>query len=240
MSDQGTNFEATSSPDGGLPQGLDSWIGEGKKYKTPDEALQSVPHAQEHIRKLEQTLNELRDELSSRSKLDDLIQRLDGQQNKDGGGEPSTPAQPAESFDPQKINTLLEEMLSKREKETQTKTNLGKVVSALQEQFGDQAEAAYINKAKELGLSKQEFDQIAARSPQMVLSHFPKQEVRGNVATRSDVNTNALPQGGGKVKEGTHAWYKELRRTDPKTYFSREVQLRMHEDAQRLGKDFYE
>ncbi|MGE3523031.1 MAG: hypothetical protein AB7I96_09220 [Candidatus Dadabacteria bacterium] len=239
MSDQGTNFASTSSTDGGVSQGLEAWIGEGKKYKTPDEALQSVPHAQEHIRKLEQTLNEMRDELASRSKLDDLIQRLDTQNSMGNGGEPSTSAQPVESFDPLKVQSLLDEMLTKRELEAKTKANLGQVVTSLKAQFGDQAEAAYVAKARELGLSKQEFDQIAARSPQMVLAHFPKQESRGNVATRSDVNPAALPSIGGNAKPGTHAWYKELRKADPKSYFSKEVQVRMHEDAQRLGADFY-
>jgi len=238
LSDQGTNFTTTSSSDTVAPQGLDSWIGEGKKYKTTDEALQSVPHAQEHIRKLEQTLEELRGELSSRSKLDDLIQRLDAQQLSGSGEEPSIQPQAGESFDPQKVQALLEEMLSKREQQTKTQANLGLVVSALQEQFGEAAEAAYVAKAQELGLSKSEFDQIAARSPQMVLSHFPKTVTRGNVATQGTINANAL-SGTGKAKEGTHAWYKELRKADPKTYFSREVQVKMHEDAQRLGADFY-
>lgn len=238
MSDQGTNFASTSSSDTVAPQGLDSWIGEGKKYKTTDEALQSVPHAQEHIRKLEQTLEELRAELSSRSKLDELIQRLDEQQSTRSGEEPSIQSQAGESFDPQKVQVLLEEMLSKREQQTKTQANLGLVVSTLQEQFGSGAEAVYIAKAQELGLSKSEFDQIAARSPQMVLSHFPKTTTRGNVATQGSINTNALPNTG-KAREGTHAWYKELRKADPKVYFSREVQVKMHEDAQRLGADFY-
>jgi hypothetical protein len=46
-----------------IPTEVQSLVGEGKKYQSPEDALKSVPHAQKHIETLESELAEAREEL---------------------------------------------------------------------------------------------------------------------------------------------------------------------------------
>jgi hypothetical protein len=64
----------------------------------------------------------------------------------------------------------LESTLTQRETQTKQKANIDAVVSSLQSAFGDTAETKFNEKAAELGMSVQEFNTLAAKSPKIVLT----------------------------------------------------------------------
>ena len=58
-----------------IPTEVQELVGEGKKYQSPEDALKSVPHAQQHIQTLESELAEIKEELSG-SAATDVVREL--------------------------------------------------------------------------------------------------------------------------------------------------------------------
>lgn len=170
-----------------IPTEAQEIIGEGKKYKSAEDALKSVPHAQEHIKTLEQELAEAREELAKRKTTQELIDEL-----KSGNQVESTAQEPA--LDTDRLEELISETLSRREMQTKAKSNASQVASKFTEKFGDNAESAYNQIAKESGLTVQQLNNLAATSPNAVLRLAG---LDGKIATTvakpsGTVNTQAL------------------------------------------------
>ena len=91
---------------------LSEWIGEGKKYKTQEDALKSVPHAQKHIQNLEESysslqaeLEALRAEAQKREGMEEVLKRLEQRESQatEPQAQESQGAQP--SVDPASLVT---------------------------------------------------------------------------------------------------------------------------------------
>lgn len=244
MSDQDTSLfdgaAATTNSTDLLPE-VAELIGEGKKYRTPEDALKSVPHAQKHIQELESTLSELREELTKRATLEEAMAQLrrDSTQIADNGGA----AQPAAAApDLESLAKIVDGLVEKRELSKVKLENQKKVVASLQSAFGEKAREAHAARLAEIGMSQEDFTSLASRSPAAALALFPEAS-RANAPTSGGTTTGSVNterfSGSGQVKQGTYAWYSQMRTTDPKKYFSREVQIEMARKAKELGPSFY-
>src|SRR5512139_770657 len=68
-----TPVETVVTPSSQLPQELAELVGDGKKYKSVDDALKSVPHAQKHIQTLEEENARIKAELDKRRTAEELL-----------------------------------------------------------------------------------------------------------------------------------------------------------------------
>ena len=244
MSDQDNNvFDGTNDQpktDTLLPE-LAELVGEGKKYRTPEDALKSVPHAQKHIQELEGTLEELRTELTKRTTLEEALEKL-RQDTKSIADSRQEGTPPSNGLDSESLAKLVEGVLEKKEASKVYKENQRAVVNSLTEAFGDKAREVHEARLKEVGMSQEEFTSLASRSPKAALALFPEAGTTNRPAsggtTTGSVNTENF-SGSGQVKQGTYKWYNQMRTTDPKRYFSREVQIEMANKAKELGTSFY-
>lgn len=196
-----------------IPTEAQEFVGEGKKYKSPEDALKSVPHAQEHISTLEQELAQVKEELIKRKTAEELLDEL-----KSGTAPVEHTTQESE-VSQDKIEQLVNSTIAQREKATVAKGNANSVAKHFTEQYGDQAEAAYNQIAKDSGLSVQQLNNLAATSPNAVmkLAGAPN-KAQVNTAPQGDVNTQALSQAapeqnlsakvkpGATTKELVNAW----------------------------------
>lgn len=165
------------------------YVGEGKKYKTVEDALASIAHSQNHISDLEKETAELRAELQGRKTASELIEEFKS-------SKPSV-ATTTETVDPDTIAKLVEQVVSKKEAEKSALSNLKSVVESFKSVFGTDAEANYNKLAAENGMSVAQFNQLASQAPAMILKlaglsktpAFPAQP--GKIA--SDVNTTTIP-----------------------------------------------
>lgn len=185
--------EPVSAPASQVPPELVELVGEGKKYRSVDDALKSVPHAQGHIQKLEEETKLLKEELAKRKAAEELLEELRVTGLPKGEG---TPTQPP-SVDPEMISKTVAQLLEQREAQSTAKANLNKVVSSFTETFGDKAKAEemYNKVATESGLSVAQLNQLAASSPEAVLrlAGLTKQKGAAPVAkVASSVNTEAF------------------------------------------------
>ncbi|AFB70765.1 hypothetical protein MTPG_00014 [Methylophilales phage HIM624-A] len=145
-----------------IPTEAQEFVGEGKKYKSAEDALKSVPHAQQHIQTLEAELAQVKEELSKRQTTQELIDEL----KSDRQAEP-TAQQP--EVDADSLEQLVQATLDKREQQRSAKTNADSVASKFTAKFGDSAEANYNQLAKDNGLTIQQLNNLAATSPSAVL-----------------------------------------------------------------------
>ncbi|AFE86215.1 scaffold protein [Salinivibrio phage CW02] len=158
---------------------------EGKpKYKSVPEAFKGLTHAQSHIQSLEQEKAALEAELQKRASVEETVQSMTQQQQ-----EQDTPSSPG--LTEEAVQKLLEQQLENREKSQREQSNKQKVAQTLKEKFGDEAEKTFYSKAEEFGMPKEQLEQLAATSPDAVLSWFGAPAKPVNPSS-SSVNTTGL------------------------------------------------
>lgn len=220
-----TIFEGTTIPNAEpvtpvsvVPPEIAELVGEGKKYRSVEDALKSVPHAQSHIQRLEDEAKALREDLARRKTTEELLEELKAS----GLPKEPTPQGSVPSVDPNAIEGVVAKLLEQKEAQRAARDNISKVVSSFQETFGDRvkAEEMYNKVAEEAGLSVTALNNLAATSPEAVLRLAGITRKQGGTPpakVASSVNTDALNQGnpselsarvktGATTKDLVNAW----------------------------------
>lgn len=146
-----------------LPPEVLEFVGAGKKYSTVDDAIKSVPHAQNHIKSLTEELAKAKQELESRRTTESLLEELKRT------GIPNTETPSVKGLTPEEVQKLVVQTLTQTEAEAKAKQNVSSVINNFASKFGTNAEAEYIKLAQESGLSVKELNQLSASSPSAVL-----------------------------------------------------------------------
>jgi hypothetical protein len=140
------------------------------KYRDVTEALNGLKHAQEYIPSLKNELS-AKDQALAAALAE--VERLKAVEESVRAftSQPAPAVQPtAPVFDEKKIADLVTQTLTQREVQSAQKANLSTVVTSLQQSFGADAEKVFYDKATELGMSMEEMNVLAAKSPKAVLT----------------------------------------------------------------------
>jgi hypothetical protein len=142
------------------------------KYKDVQTALEALRHSQEFIpqlksdkEKTEQQLAALSVEVERLKTIEQSITQLNLQNTQQQ-------ATPAPQFSKDDVAQLVNQTLTKREVEILQRNNLNSVVESVQKAHGDKAQEVFYGKAKELGMSVEQINSLAAQSPSAVLKLF--------------------------------------------------------------------
>lgn len=157
------------------------------KYKDVQTALNALKASQEFIPSLKQekeTLEEevgrLREELSKRSAIQDVVDNLRKPPAQEEKPNVDTPTQP--SLSQEQIKQLLEEfvpqILDQRQEQTLSQKNVLAVDQKLKEFYGDKVEENVRAKAESLGLSIQDLEALSAKSPASALELLGVKEIK--------------------------------------------------------------
>ena len=168
-----------------LPQEVAELVGEGKKYKSAEDALKSIPHAQSHISKLEEEMAQMREELAKRKAAEELLEEFKANGFKQ---EPTTV-----KSEPVDIESVVAKVLSQKEQQALAQSNQKQVVQAFDGKYGEKGEEMYIKLAEDAGMSVAELNLLAARSPKALfkLAGFEQKESIPS-KTQSSVNTEGF------------------------------------------------
>ena len=197
-----------------IPTEAQDLVGEGKKYSSAEEALRSVPHAQEHIKTLETEMAQLKEELSTRKTTQELLDEIKS------GVKPAENTTQEGGLNQDNIMELVNQTLKQNEQKKTAQANASQVASKFSEKYGSNAETVYNSLAKDLNLTPQKLNELAATSPNLVLRLA---DLEPNVKTavakpQSSVNTEAFTQNkppqevsakvprGAKTKDLVAAW----------------------------------
>lgn len=182
-----------------------------QKYNTVEDAIKALKASQEHISTLERENKEYKDKVQEATTMEDILAQLDSTKNSSDDNQ--------NNLSMEDVKKLVSQTLEETENIKTAKQNQETVVASLIQVYGDKAEEQYYSKAEELGLSVEEMDRLAARSPVAVLQYFNVQKdkdtsksIQGSVNTENFQQYNTSPQEpkpvmyGASTKDLVNAW----------------------------------
>lgn len=244
-----TNVEHNIDPNTSLYETL---VGDGKKFKTPEELAKAKAESDRFIQQLQGELSGLRTELSTRQTLEQLMDKFGSQrvpentnqshnQNSEGGD-----GQNVKTLTEADIARLVEERLTQTEKARLHQANLQTVQNTLIESFGQDYVTHLKAKASELGVTEDYLTTLAKETPKAFLKLVDATGQKAPQQANSLFSPPAsqhLPSTQSKsfapTGERLKSWYDDLKSRNPTEYWSPKVQNQMHQDAIRLGEKFF-
>ena len=140
-----------------------------QKYRTVEDAIKALAHSQSYIPQLRTELDSTKAALAAAqaereriAELERTVQQLT--QNN------SPAATPPAGLSEEQIASLVTRTLTQNQQAEVQRNNLASVVEAVKQSFGDKAEEVFYSKAKELGMSAEEVNTLAAKTPKAVLT----------------------------------------------------------------------
>jgi DNA repair exonuclease SbcCD ATPase subunit len=161
-----------------------------QKYKTVEDALNALKHSQDYIPQLSDKLRQQEQELIAAKAAADKITELENtlkaltQQSQTP---PSTPT--PQGMSEEQVAALVSKTLTQAQQAEVAKNNLSKVVNTVKQAFGDKAEEVFYGKAQELGMSMEEINSLAARTPTAALKLLG---VEGSTPTPQPNNAGSI------------------------------------------------
>ena len=197
-----------------IPTEAQPLVGEGKKYASAEDALRSVPHAQEHIKTLETEMAQLKEELTTRKTTQELLDEIKS------GVKPAENTTQEVGLNQDTVMELVNNTLKQNEQKQLAKANASQVASKFSEKYGSNAETVYNSLAKDLNLTPTKLNELAATSPNLVLrladlepsvqTNVPKSSGSVNTealaANRSQAEVSAKVPKGASTKDLVNAW----------------------------------
>ena len=230
-----------------LPQDnyLENLVGEGKKFKTPEELAKGKYISDNYILTLESQLDQMRgdyiklhEEQVAKAGLQELIDKMNIPKPviKDTTLVPETKP----PIDPKQIEDLIDSRMSQREQAKKEAENVQFVKTKLEATLGKEYHDQLQKRMAELDLSADQFNSMARNNPKALtkLLELEPQFVPSRdpfAPPRSQVRTDQFKP---MTEVRDWAWYQDLKVKNPKEYYSPKTNVQMHKDALALGAAF--
>ena len=222
---------------------LSDLVGDGRKYKDEKALAKGNFYQDEHIKKLEREMKGLREDLNARLSLEQLTDKITELKNtslsatpnhgerQDDDNKSSKPTPNLED-----IERLFDEKITKREQARVKTSNLDYVRSELKKAFGNNYASKISEESGKLGLGEEFLNTLAAEQPKAFLKLFVQERVPFGHSAPPRSELNLFTEVSGKRDE---AYYKALKQKYPSEYWSPKIQNQMHNDAIRMGEEFF-
>jgi hypothetical protein len=218
------------------------------KDKTPEELLKAKVESDLYIKTLERQKDEFRndflkmsEESKAQAKLQDLIDRLERRENTNDNT-PTTREEHVEkpTFDRTELESLISTKIQETEMNKKKSDNFRMVQSKLKEEFGDNFQPVLQERMNQLGLTTEEINNLAMRSPTAFYNMIGMGQQRqgGEDFQSPPRNTQRSDSFSPKSPKRSWSFYQNMKKTDPKTYWDPKTQVQMHKDSSTLGDAF--
>lgn len=217
-----------------------------EKYHDQKGVAKAIVEKDTFINKLKRENAELRAENLTRSKVEETVDRLLSSRATPSS-EPAV-TDPANPTNEGKPTGLTEEqvlkMIEATEAQKKSAENVNLTKKLMVEAFGAGWQNILVQRAKDLGESKEFFDVLAQRNPQAVLKLVGAPEVQGEKKQPSLFNgglntTSDMLKGGNAGTLRNQAYYDNLRKTMKVNFLPSNLQAQMHKDAIAQGPAFF-
>jgi hypothetical protein len=220
---------------------LAEFLGPDKKYKTEDDVAKALIEKDNFIERLKAEAEEARRAVRTAPVADrsqEILDQLDAlKTSRTTESQPTTATERV--TEPKGLSESdIERVLTERENRLRAQANISQAKQDLKAKFGDKYTEVLNTIAKENGLTVDDFEGIAARSPAALMKFFG--EVKPDVPftpPTSAVTPGFAPTAGVHQKQ---SFYEKLKVTDRNSYFSAKTQSQMYKDAMALKEEFYD
>jgi hypothetical protein len=236
--DQGLFSDTDVDPDKDFASEL---VGDGKKYKDVNALAKKAIHADNHIRTIEEENAKLRQELQTRLSVEEFYDRVKSRTPSPSNPEPQQQDEPERTeFSIEQIDSLVGKRLQEHLTAEQQKSNLAAVQAEVERRLGPNYRKLMRDRAREVGEVEENLVNLAMNKPKLFLElmvpNTTQTHIPGLPRTQVDSGKRGAPHG--VVRDSNY--YANLRKSDPKRYESREVQIQMHNDALALREKFFQ
>lgn len=239
-----------------IDNALNQLVGEDKKFKTPEDLARGKLESDIFIDHLKKENSEMRDELQKRLTLEEALKTKETapevleapkvSKEADQTDESSKTPDAAENKG-ENIADVVRQILQEEMTNQQRTSNLDKVGSRLIETYGDseKSKERMIKFAEDLNVPVDYLVDIASRSPKAFynLVGLEAGSEGKSAPLSSSVNPEAVRDqrsaDNSNTRPGTYKYYEELRKTNPRRYFTPEVQNEMFKARIKEGDSFY-
>ena len=176
-----------------IPQELLGLVGEGKKYRSVEDALRSLPHAQTHISTLEAENTRMKEELAKRATAAELLEDI-----RNSSQQQATTI-PAVEVNQDVVSAIVKQQLALNTQETLRNQNTDLVVNAFRAVYGDKAKDMFSKVSADNGMTVAQLEQMVSTTPTAVLNlaglgakKAPASNsfTTGTINTQTNLNTN--------------------------------------------------
>ena len=223
---------------------LTTLVGEGKKYGDSESLAKAYSNADDFIGQLKTENQELRTELDKRLNAEDVLSEIKREREETLKATQISRENTTPKLDEEALSKLISSTLDEKENQKEATANLTTVDSQMKKLYGAE-KAKEVLETKELNLSVDFLAGVAAKSPNAffnTLGISQKAETTIPTPTVSTTNTLAVKEinVGSIIAEGTWGSFEELRKSNPRKYFSPEVQNQIFKMRKEKGPEgFY-
>lgn len=215
------------------------------KDKPLDEVIKAKVESDLYIKNLTSTMDQMRADLletrekaNTQAKLQDLLDRMEGNQREPVALTPANDNAHQPTFDMNEIESMVSKKIQETEANKIATSNFNQVETKLKELYGNNYKSVLQEKATALGLSTEDVDTLARKSPTAffnVLGMNQQSHDNFQSPTLSSTRNDSFTP---NVKKRTWTYWQELRKTDPKAYYDPKNSLQRMQDAESLGETF--
>lgn len=225
---------------------VDHLVGDGKKFRDIEALARGKLEADKHISEITKTLDELRAELSKQDYAKSLLEQMS--KGSETGAEQPTPVTTSSSNtenttqSASDIESLVEKVITAKEKNKTASQNISVVGEEMQKQYGDKTADVLKAKSLELNMSLDRLKEIAAESPTAFFQLIGVKKMSEKASTSAGVTTQSTIRSenfNSYSQDRTFEYYQKLRKENRSLYYSPKIQNTMLQDRERLGDRFY-
>lgn len=213
-------------------EALSALVGEGRKYKTVEELAKAYVNADSFIDTLKAENRELKEQTTSAKTIDDVLERLSQQQH-----EKTDDKQAPSVAD---ITKLVEQAVTGLESKRQKESNLLQADALMKEAFGEKAADKFNEVAATPELKRVYMDLAAADPSKFVALFGVGTKGPGQTVDTGSGSSTASYQGQTRTAQfGTKEYFDNVRKTDPKKYYSQAFQVQMDKAVRTDPHKYY-
>lgn len=213
------------------------------KDKPIEELLKAKVESDLYIKTLEKQKDELRtdylkqrDELLAKAKFEELLDRFEKAPDKLASSDTHANEE-SPKYDPKEVESMILRKMQETDLLKEQTRNFNEVQNKLKERFGDNYRAVLKEQQDTLGLSLEDTNALAMKSPEaffriMGLNQQSKETFQA--PPRSNQRSDNFSPKGQTVRD--YAYYQELKKTNPKLYLDKNIAVQMHNDVIELGE----
>lgn len=229
---------------------LDELVGDGKKFKSPEDLAKAKLHSDNYIQHLLKEHDALKEdyakvlsEARAKANFEEMIDRFQTLRNENPGSN-NTPSDQEDddkpSLDLNKIESLVSQKILEHNKTEEQRKNFKTVQDKLKEQLGNNYPQLLKQKIESTpGLTVEMVDSLARTSPDAVFNLLGLNQTspRDINAPRSSIRTdNFAPT---TPQKRTRSYYVKMRKENPSLYYDPKTSVQMYKDAQEIP-DFFD
>lgn len=226
---------------------LEDLVGEGKKFKSPEELARGkaeadmyIEHMKSRMDELRQDYTKLRDEYNTGPKLKETLDQY-MQELKQSQGATSPLGQNEDKsvpFDETKLADIVKQHILANKQVEAEDNNAKQVESKLQEAYGPNYKQIVKQQIDSLGLSTDFFNDLARKHPSVLYRTLGLEGQRQSETFQTPPTSTQRNDPFGTSNKRTWSYYQKMRQTDPVKYRDPKTQDQMFKDAIALGPDF--